>query len=54
MPDLAPAQLTEALTAQECVLQQLIAAATEEHQRETSPPAPSAPWPSAPTPCRWP
>jgi PucR C-terminal helix-turn-helix domain/GGDEF-like domain len=39
MPDLAPAQLTEALNAQECVLQQLLAAATEEHQRETSPPA---------------
>jgi DNA-binding PucR family transcriptional regulator len=39
MPGLAPAQLTEALTAQECVLQQLISAATEEHQRETSPPA---------------
>jgi DNA-binding PucR family transcriptional regulator len=41
MPDLAPAQLTEALTAQECVLQQLIATATEEHRRETSPPAPT-------------
>jgi len=39
MPDLALAQLTETLTAQECVLQQLIAAATEEHQRETSAPA---------------
>jgi len=39
MPDLAPAQLTEALNAQECVLQQLIATATEEHQRETSAPA---------------
>lgn len=41
MPDLAPAQLTEALTAQECALQQLIATATEEHRRETSPPAPT-------------
>jgi len=41
MPDLAPAQLTEALTAQECVLQELIAAAAEEHRRETSPPAPT-------------
>ena len=39
MRDLAPAELTEALTAQECVLQQLIATATEEHRRETSPPA---------------
>jgi DNA-binding PucR family transcriptional regulator len=41
MPGLAPAQLADALTAQDCVLQQLIAIASEEHQRETSPPAPT-------------
>jgi DNA-binding PucR family transcriptional regulator len=39
--DLGPGQLADALAAQECVLQRLIATASEEHRRETAAPAPT-------------
>jgi hypothetical protein len=39
MPDLAPASLAGALEAQETVLEQLTAAASEEHRRETAAPS---------------